>query len=121
MVSRTNKILAALATVGVVLLCVRIVIMRSFDKPLGPPLSVIGELPVTLPDGDSATLANSLRPGLPTVVTLWASWCEPCQREARCCQSNRNSSPIDTALPRSRNPQPIRICHSARAAERRSL
>jgi hypothetical protein len=38
-----------------------------------------------------------------------------------CCQSNRNSSPIDTAVPFSGKPHPMSDCHSARAAERRVL
>ena len=43
------------------------------------------------------------------------------QRTRRCCQSNRNSSPIDASLALSARPQAKRDCHSASAAERRSL
>ena len=39
----------------------------------------------------------------------------------RCCQSNRNLSPIGAAIPWSCGFQAMRFCHSARAAERRAL
>ncbi len=38
-----------------------------------------------------------------------------------CCQSNRNLSPIDAAMALQGRPQAMRDCHSASAAERRSL
>ncbi|WP_271300393.1 TlpA disulfide reductase family protein [Sphingomonas sp. CV7422] len=42
----------------------------------------MSKLPVTLPDGQQAPLGQLIRPGLPTVISLWASWCGPCQLEA---------------------------------------
>ena len=39
----------------------------------------------------------------------------------RCCQSNANSSPFGRTLPCPGKPQAMRLCHSARAAERRVL
>lgn len=39
----------------------------------------------------------------------------------RWCQSNRNSAPIDAAIPASATVQAMRLCHSATAAERRVL
>jgi AcrR family transcriptional regulator len=42
-------------------------------------------------------------------------------RQKGCCQSNRNSSPIDRAMPFAASVQPMKFCHSARAAERRVL
>ncbi len=39
----------------------------------------------------------------------------------RCCQSNRNLSPIDAALPFPGMDQAMKFCHSASAAERRTL
>ena len=41
--------------------------------------------------------------------------------EMGCCQSNRNSSPIGGAVALGARPQAMRDCHSASAAERRSL
>ena len=43
---------------------------------------MVAHIPVTLPDGRRATIGDSIRPGLPTVITLWASWCGPCRTEA---------------------------------------
>ena len=41
--------------------------------------------------------------------------------EWRCCQSTRNLSPMGRALPFPSQPQAMRFCHSAGAAERRVL
>ena len=61
----------------------RLLTSRSFDDgPMPPPLAVAGQLPVRLPDGRAARLGDGVRAGVPTVVTLWASWCGPCRREA---------------------------------------
>jgi FMN phosphatase YigB (HAD superfamily) len=38
-----------------------------------------------------------------------------------CCQSNANRSPLKAAIANVGTPQATRVCHSARAAERRSL
>ena len=65
-----------------VLLALRLFLMWSFDKPLPPDLAAVGELPVILPDGRTAFLRDSMRPGVPTVISLWASWCGPCFSEA---------------------------------------
>lgn len=43
------------------------------------------------------------------------------ERFGRCCQSNRNLSPIDRASPFRAGTQFMRVCHSAKAAERRVL
>ena len=42
-------------------------------------------------------------------------------RRYGCCQSNRNSSAIGRALTLSGGVQAARLCHSAKAAERRVL
>ena len=64
------------------LLAVRIFNGWSFDDPLPPDLASVGDLPVTLANGQAAILNDTIRPGVPTVVSLWASWCGPCFREA---------------------------------------
>ena len=46
---------------------------------------------------------------------------DPIAAPGGCCQSNRNSSPIGGALASSARAQAMRDCHSASAAERRSL
>ncbi len=47
---------------------------------------------------------------------------DPCAHwRRRCCQSNRNSPPIGARGPNVANPQAASHCHTARAAERRSL
>jgi hypothetical protein len=43
------------------------------------------------------------------------------ERAVRCCQSDGNLSPIDALLAEVSLPQAISDCHSASAAERRSL
>lgn len=43
------------------------------------------------------------------------------EAERRCCQSDRNLSPIDARRPKSPRYYLTRFCHSAKAAERRSL
>jgi thiol-disulfide isomerase/thioredoxin len=61
----------------------RVMMMRSFDNsPLPPALSEAARLPITLPDGRDALLGDVIKPGIPTVITLWASWCGPCRSEA---------------------------------------
>jgi cytochrome c biogenesis protein CcmG/thiol:disulfide interchange protein DsbE len=56
--------------------------MWSFDEPLPRNLSQFGQLRVTYPDGKTGLLKDTLQPGVPTVISLWASWCGPCFREA---------------------------------------
>ena len=61
----------------------RFLTSRAFDNgPLPPALASVARLPVTLPDGRSGQLGDAIKPGIPTVVTLWASWCGPCRNEA---------------------------------------
>ena len=55
---------------------------RFDDGPRPAPLADAGRLAVTLPDGRAARLGELLRPGVPTVIALWASWCGPCRKEA---------------------------------------
>ena len=55
---------------------------RSFDLEAQPPLVASSGLPLTLPDGRAAKLGDLIRPGRPTVISLWASWCGPCRLEA---------------------------------------
>lgn len=56
---------------------------RSFTAgPMPPSIGVVSKLPITLPNGQQAPLGQLIRPGLPTVISLWASWCGPCQLEA---------------------------------------
>ena len=43
------------------------------------------------------------------------------ERADRCCQSNRNSTPIGAPIPYPARAQAMRVCHSARAAERAVL
>ncbi|MGN6621442.1 MAG: hypothetical protein ACTHKR_10325, partial [Sphingomonas sp.] len=62
------------------LIGLRILALRSFDRgPLPPKLSEIENLPVSLPDGKRVTLRQLIRPGVPTLVSLWATWCPPCR------------------------------------------
>ena len=51
--------------------------------------------------------------------SIVASTCWP--HKIRCCQSNRNSSPIGEAMALSTSRQLMRDCHPANAAEQRSL
>ncbi|HEX8416298.1 MAG TPA: TlpA disulfide reductase family protein [Methylobacterium sp.] len=57
-------------------------VARSFDGPMAPPLHIVGAITVTMPNGESERLGNLVRPGVPTVIALWASWCGPCRSEA---------------------------------------
>jgi thiol-disulfide isomerase/thioredoxin len=64
------------------LLAARIFNGWSFDDPLPPDLASVGDLPVTLANGQAGLLSETIQPGVPTVISLWASWCGPCFREA---------------------------------------
>jgi len=78
-----RRALAAGMLLAVALFAARLWSSRSFDagpEPMG--LAEARDLPVTLPDGRTARLGDAIRPGVPTVVSLWASWCGPCRKEA---------------------------------------
>jgi len=80
---RVGWIAATIFVVLIGLVGLRVLAMRSFDRgPLPPKLSEIEGLPVSLPDGKRVPLRQLIRPGLPTLVSFWASWCPPCQMEA---------------------------------------
>lgn len=55
---------------------------RSFDATPPPALASIADTALTLPDGRTVPLRTLLRARTPTVISLWASWCGPCRREA---------------------------------------
>ena len=56
---------------------------RSFTSgPMPASLRKAATIPVVLPNGRHARLGDRIRPGVPTVISLWASWCGPCRREA---------------------------------------
>jgi len=57
----------------------------------------------------------------PRVELAYQAFDTPQQAFERCCQSNRNSSPIGRAVPYPASVQAMSNCHSARAAERRAL
>lgn len=83
-------VLFALAIVGL-----RLWTLRTFDAGLPPPIAIVRDLPLTLPDGTPTTIGARLRPGVPTVVTLWASWCGPCRMEAPAIAELRRRFPAD--------------------------
>ena len=92
---RKRWLLYAVASVLLALLGTRLFFMWSFDKPLPPKLAAVEGFPVTLPNGRQATLGDSIRPGVPTVISLWATWCEPCLREAPKIAELRRRFPPD--------------------------
>lgn len=78
-----GRALAAGLVLAFALFAARLWSSRSFDSgPQPMALADARDLPVTLPDGRPARLGNAIRPGVPTVVSLWASWCGPCRKEA---------------------------------------
>jgi hypothetical protein len=71
---------------------------------------------------DEEELASIVRAAQQVRVTgAGHSFMPLCETTGRCCQSNANSSPHDGALAMGAAAQLIRVCHSASAAERRSL
>jgi thiol-disulfide isomerase/thioredoxin len=76
-------LLGTLLTIEACLICLSIWTARSFDSgSLQPSLQEISKIIVDLPNGKPATLGAMVRPGVPTVISLWATWCTPCVKEA---------------------------------------
>lgn len=50
---------------------------------LPPSLPEIGPVSLRQQNGAETNLAAMLRPGLPTLISFWATWCAPCAAEAR--------------------------------------
>lgn len=75
--------IVGLFALGCVFIGWRIVVVRSFDSgPLPSSLPALSKVSVTLPDGQRSSLGQLVRPGIPTIISVWASWCGPCKREA---------------------------------------
>ena len=87
--------MAGIAVVIAALFAIRIALMWTFDEPLPPPLSKIATLPVMLPSGKKGLLKDAIKPGLPTVISLWAGWCGPCYLEAPKIAELRRRVPED--------------------------
>jgi thiol-disulfide isomerase/thioredoxin len=92
---RKRWLLYAVGLVLLPILATCVFLMWSFDNPLPPKLAAVEGIPVILPNGKHATLGGSIRPGVPTVISLWASWCEPCLREAPKIAELRRQFPPD--------------------------
>ena len=55
---------------------------RSFDGgPPPPSLAEAERVTVQRVDGQTVPLGALIRPGLPTIINLWATWCGPCRKE----------------------------------------
>jgi hypothetical protein len=98
---------------GVNLMATRAMAVRPAEKHrLLPAIGEIVARPLVSRRADRPVLPLCAGP-LISETSAGGAW--------RCCQSNRNSSPIDRALPCPAEPQVMSDCHSARAAERRAL
>lgn len=74
---------------------------------------------ITIREGKASEEGVAIAETRAAVRAKLVDW-DPTQRAPTgCCQSNRNSSPIDGAVARGALVQAIIVCHSARAAERR--
>ncbi|MEZ0242755.1 MAG: TlpA family protein disulfide reductase [Sphingomonas sp.] len=48
----------------------------------GRSVTTLKQVPLTSRSGKRITLGSRIKPGKPTVIAIWASWCLPCYAEA---------------------------------------
>lgn len=57
-------------------------VAREKALTTGRAIATLAQVKVTARDGRSVPLGSRVRPGKPTLISIWASWCPPCIAEA---------------------------------------
>lgn len=70
-------------------------IYRATNPDLPAPLSRVAQVELLNTADEKVRLGSLERSGVPTIISFWASWCAPCQQEARAFGRLRRDYPAE--------------------------